>query len=100
MTKEIVIRRARRGLERAQAHLELQSRELDTLVRRTLVEEGTRLRLDVENKQAEMERQAIEQEKALSEKRTSLMSAELEVMRAEKELRKAKTEGSAAGSAP
>lgn len=94
MTKEIVIRRARRRLEMTKERLALQEGDVKTLEERTLPQERAKLVLDVEEKRREVERARRGAESGLHEKRIALMSAESEVARVEGELAALAKEGS------
>jgi hypothetical protein len=92
-TKEIVIRRARRELDRAQQRLKIQEGEHAILVERTLPHEREKLRLEVEEKERDVARTARNSQKASMEKKIGLMSAEAEIKKLESD--RASLEGDA-----
>jgi hypothetical protein len=85
-TREIVIRRAKRELERTQQRLALQQEELGILTERTLPQEREKLSLDVEEKQREIARAERGTQKAMGDKKVALMAAESEIKRIEGEM--------------
>lgn len=93
-TREIVIRRGKRRLDRAGERLALQQRELETLEGNTLPHERAKLALELEEKTRELDRARRAADSSLLEKRIAVMSAEAEVARIEAEL------GSLTGPAP
>jgi HlyD family secretion protein len=84
-TREIVIRRAKRALERAQQRLALQQEEFGILTERTLPQERDKLTLDVEEKQREIARAERAAQKAAGDKKVAVMAAEAEIKRIETE---------------
>lgn len=91
-TREIVIRRAKRDLERARQRLGLQEIELATLTERTLPQDREKLALDVEEKDREMARGERNAQKTLMEKRIAVMSGESEIKRIDAEVTNLKRE--------
>ena len=75
-TREIVIRRARRELDRSQERLRIQGDDLKILEERTLPHERAKLALEVADKERDQEKTARSADAALLEKRIALMSAE------------------------
>jgi len=86
MTKEIVIRRGKRRVERATQRLALQEREHQRLEQNTLPLERTKLAGEVEEKTRDLERARRTSESSLLDRRIALMSAESDVVRIETEL--------------
>jgi hypothetical protein len=85
-TREIVIRRAKRDLERARQRLGLQEAEATLLTERTLPQDREKLALDVEEKEREIARAERAAQKATLEKRIALMAAESDIKRIEAEM--------------
>jgi hypothetical protein len=85
-TREIVIRRAKRDLERSQQRLALQQEELGILTERTLPQEREKLTLDVEEKQREIARAERAAQKASGAQKVAVMAAESDIKRIEAEM--------------
>jgi hypothetical protein len=85
-TREIVIKRAKRDLERTQQRLTLQQEELGILMERTIPQEREKLVLDVEEKQREIARADRSSQKAAGDKKVAVMAAESDIKRIEAEM--------------
>jgi hypothetical protein len=85
-TKEMVLQRAKRGLERSKARLEIGRGELKTLIERTLPQERARLALDLAERERDLERAKRGAEKATFEKQLAVTAADGEVVRIGDEL--------------
>ena len=93
-TKEIVLRRGRRGLERSRTALALKQAELRDLGEHALPEELGRLDLDAAQKRAELDRESQNAELQVAQKRTALLTARADLACAQEEFRKlAETQG-------
>jgi len=93
-TREIVVNRGRRSLERAAKALDIQLRELAALESQGLPQERAKLALEVDRKSRDLEKMRRAAVDSLRERQIALLAAESELAdaRAEKE--------AAAGSAP
>lgn len=89
-TREIVLNRGKRRVERAQEKLELQAHDVKTLGETTLPHEHDKLARQLELKRRELERAQRQAEILAQEKRVASESADLDVMRAESDLAAAK----------
>lgn len=85
-TREIVIRRAKRELERATQRLAIQQEELNIMTERTLPQSREKLVLEAEEKQREAARAERASQKASTDKKIALMAAESDVKRVETDL--------------
>jgi hypothetical protein len=85
-TREIVIKRAKRDLERVQQRLAIQQEELGILLERTLPAEREKLTLDFEEKQREIARAERAAQKGVGDKKVVLMAAESDIKRIEAEM--------------
>jgi hypothetical protein len=85
-TREIVIRRAKRDLDRAQKRLALQQEDFAILSERTLPQDREKLALDVEEKEREIARTDRATQKAMMDKKIAVMAAESDIKRIETEL--------------
>ncbi len=85
-TKEIVIERARRSLERTERDLQLRRQELAILVDRTLPQETADQDLAVRQKEEAVRQLERGRKGALLEERLAIMGAEAEITRLELEL--------------
>jgi HlyD family secretion protein len=85
-TKEMVLQRARRALERAKARRDLGQNDLKTLEERTVPFERGRLALDVAERERDLERAKRAAEKTLFDKRLAKTLAENEAARLADEL--------------
>jgi len=85
-TREIVIRRAKRDLERSQQRLALQQEDLGILLERTLPQEREKLTLDVEEKQREIGKAERAAQKAAGAQKVAVMAAESDIKRIEAEM--------------
>jgi hypothetical protein len=85
-TREIVIRRAKRDLERSQQRLALQQEDLGILTERTLPQEREKLTLDVEEKQREIAKAERAAQKAAGAQKVAVMAAEADIKRIETEM--------------
>lgn len=85
-TKEMVLQRAKRGLERAKARLDIGRGELKTLEERVIPQERARIALDLAERERDVERAKRAAEKATFEKRLATTAAEGEVARIADEL--------------
>lgn len=94
-TREIVVNRGRRSLERAAKALDIQLRELSALESQGLPQERAKLALDVDRKTRELERARRSAADSVREKRIALLGAESDLA----EAREAK-EAAAATQAP
>ncbi len=81
-TKEIVLKRGRRGLERAQTVLALKELQVKTLKDDLLPAELARMQLDADQKKDEMERAARGAEIQLRQKKVALARAQAELQKA------------------
>ncbi|HEY3244227.1 MAG TPA: hypothetical protein VGM03_12845 [Phycisphaerae bacterium] len=85
-TKEIVLERGRRRLNRSRRDLEIQQTEFATLKEKTLPVEVGELELQVQDKQREIDRLKREAEATRIDKQIGILSAEAEVARLDQEL--------------
>ena len=92
-TREIVLNRGKRRVERAKEKLELQARDVQALGETILPHEHDKLARQLELKRRDLERVQREGEMQLHEQHIASESAEIEVMRAEAELAAAQRGG-------
>ncbi|MFO0983137.1 MAG: hypothetical protein U1E76_15635 [Planctomycetota bacterium] len=85
-TKEIVLRRGQRRLERATQQLELQKAETDKLLNRDLAESRRKLQLAIAEKEAEVARQERAMQGEQMDKEMAVMSAQADLARDQEEL--------------
>ena len=85
-TKDIVIERAHRRLQRSERDLKLRKADLANLQDRTIPVELTEHRLKVEAQERELEKLERDIEATRLSKRIAIMSAEFEVTRLQAEL--------------
>jgi len=85
-TREIVIKRAKRDLERTGERLKLQQEDFAILTERTLPQDRERLVADVEEKEREGARAERAAVKAAGERKVALMAAENDLKRIDTEL--------------
>lgn len=85
-TREIVIRRAKRDLERSQQRFALQQEDLGTLLERTLPQEREKLTLEFEEKQREIAKAERAAQKAAGGQKVAVMAAESDIKRIEAEM--------------
>jgi hypothetical protein len=99
-TKEIVVERARRRLERTQRDLELRREEFRTLVENTLPIEQWELELGVQEKERGLAQLRRGRETTVIDQNVATMNAEAEITRLENELSDVQEEIAEAGSKP
>ena len=87
-TKEIVLKRGRRGLERARTAMALKQADLKNLKEHELPQEQGRLALDAAQKRAELERETQNAENLMAQKQAALLAAKAALAGAQEELRK------------
>jgi hypothetical protein len=85
-TREIVIARTRRRLERAQRSLELQKKSLENLESVEIPMERAKLQMDLDSRTRALERARREMQSSLADKRLAIMAQEHDVARQEEEL--------------
>jgi hypothetical protein len=85
-TREIVLNRGKRRVERAKERLEIQARDAEALEQTVLPHEHDRLARQIELKRHDLERAHRDADMQLQEKHIAVAAADLEVMRAESEL--------------
>ncbi len=85
-TKEIVIDRARRRLERSQRDLDLRGTEHETLVSITIPQETTDQELDIQQKERGLDQLRRGHATNMIEQRLGVMGAEAEIVKLENEL--------------
>ncbi|MFN0206102.1 MAG: hypothetical protein ACKVS6_07275 [Planctomycetota bacterium] len=84
-TREIVIARTKRRLERSQRSLELQKKSYENLESFELPMERARLQMDLDTKTRSLERARRDSVSSLGDKRIGIMSSEHDLMRLEEE---------------
>jgi hypothetical protein len=82
-TREIVLQRGKRRVERAQDELAIAERESAALETKTLPRQRAKLAFEVEAKTRELDEQSCESEAGLLEKRLAVRSADAELKAAE-----------------
>ena len=78
-TREIVLNRGKRRVDRARERLDLQTRELEALKLHTLPQERDKLALEVDGKKRQIDRLRREGETAALANDITVMSAEAEI---------------------
>ncbi len=89
-TKELVVRRTKRRIERSEASLAIQRREMEALQELEIPMERAKLALDVESKTRGLERARRDASSSRAEARISVMSQEHDVAKATEDLAAAK----------
>ena len=87
-TREIVLRRGKRRVERAEAGLAIEMRDQEQLATQTLPLEEKRLKMDLESKQKALAQTRRTTEEALADKKIALMSCEFDVTKIKSEIEK------------
>jgi hypothetical protein len=82
-TREIVLQRGKRRVERAKTELAISERETQALEARTIPRERSKLALDVDLKTRELEQMVRDTDVTLLEKRMAVALAEVELVAAE-----------------
>lgn len=82
-TREIVLQRGKRRVERAKEELAIAARETQALETRTIPRERAKLQLEADAKSRELQSMKLESEAALLEKATAVKSAEADLQAAE-----------------
>lgn len=82
-TREIVLQRGKRRVERAKEELAIAGRETQALETRTIPRERAKLQLEADAKSRELQSMKLETEASLLEKATAVKSAEADLQAAE-----------------
>ncbi|HYC79048.1 MAG TPA: hypothetical protein VEI02_15610 [Planctomycetota bacterium] len=86
MTKDLVLARAKRSLERSRRRVELAALDLQTLEERTLPHERDRLLAEASDRERDVEKARRNAERSAFERRLAVAAAESEVRRLEEEI--------------
>jgi hypothetical protein len=100
MTKEVVIRRGKRRVERATQRLALQEQEVQRLEQNTLPLERAKLSAEAEAKAQDLDRARRAAETASLERKIDLMGSEAEIVRIKMEIEALEAGAKKEGAAP